>query len=202
MLCNMAMEGLVRSLRGLSLQPGQDFVVWTISFDPRERPELAAAAKRTALERYRAPGGEAERTNTANPEDAWHFLTGKEETIHELTGAVGFRYQYDPTLEQYAHPAGLVILSPAGTVARYLQGIQFPPTQLRLALHEASAGQVGSLADQVMLLCYNYDPARGKYGLAILRLLRLAGLATVLGLVGGIAWMLYRERAVREPRTS
>jgi protein SCO1/2 len=184
MLCSMTMDGLVRSLKNLPLDAGKDFTVWTVSFDPREGPELAAAAKRTALARY----------GRAGAEEDWHFLTGDESSVRQLAGAVGFRYRYVAEQDQYAHAAGLIVLTPDGTVARYLYGVQFPAGQLRLALTEASRGRVGSLTEQLLLLCYNYDPATGRYGLATVRLLRLAAATTVLGLVGGIGWMLYREK--------
>ena len=171
----------------LRLDAGQDYAIWTVSFDPREKPELAAAAKKTALSRYGRPGAA----------DAWHFLTGEEDSIRRLTDAVGFRYRYDAAQDQFAHAAGLVVLTPRGTVASYLNGVQFPAGQLRVALTDAAQGRTRSFADQVLLLCYHYDPATGKYGLAIVRLLRLAAALTVLSLVLGIVWMVRRERAER-----
>jgi protein SCO1/2 len=183
MLCNMTMDGQVRSLTELRLNAGDDFTAITVSFDPREKHELAAAAKRTALARYGRDGADR----------GWRFLTGDEKEIHRLTDAVGFRYKFDDASGQYAHAAGLVVLTPGGVVSRYLYGVEFPPRDLRLALIEASGGKVGSPSDQVLLLCYHYDPTTGKYGLAIMNLLRLAGIATVIGMGTAIVVMSRRD---------
>lgn len=184
MLCSMTMDGQVRSLTELSLDAGKDFTALTVSFDPRESHELAASAKRTALTRYGRRGAER----------GWRFLTGDESEIRRLMQSVGFRYQFDPTTGQYAHAAGLIVLTPRGVVSRYLYGVEFPRRDLRLALVEASDGKIGSAADQVLLLCYHYDPTTGKYGLAIMNALRLGGLATVIGLSTAIIVMIRRDR--------
>lgn len=184
MLCNMTMDGQVRSLTELSLDAGKDFAALTVSFDPRENHHLAAAAKRTALRRY---GREDARRG-------WRFLTGDEAETRRLADAVGFRYKFDSATGQYAHAAGLVVLTPDGTVSRYLHGVEFSPRDLRLALVEASGGKVGSPTDQVLLLCYHYDPTTGRYGLAIMNILRLAGLATVVGMGTAIIVMIRRDR--------
>jgi protein SCO1/2 len=184
MLCTLTMDGLVRSMSGLSLSAGDDFTVLTVSFDPREDPSLAAAAKRAALDRYGRPGAA----------DGWRFLTGEENQVRRLADAVGFRYQFDPATGQYAHAAGLVVLTPDGVVSRCLYGIDYSPRDFRLAVVEASAGNVGSVTDRVLLLCYHYDPSTGKYGLTIVRVLQFGGTATVtcIGLAIGVA--LARER--------
>jgi protein SCO1 len=184
MLCNMTMEGLVRGLKRVKLDAGKEFVVVTISFDPEETHQLAAAAKQTALARYERAGAES----------GWRFLTGDETEVRRLASAVGFNFRYDEARGQYAHAAGIMVLTPSGKVSRYLYGIDFRPRDLRLALVEASAGSVGSAADRVLLLCYHYDPATGSYGLAVFRVLRMAGAAMVLGLGLGIGLLLYRER--------
>lgn len=184
MLCNMTMDGQVRSLTELSLNAGDDFTAITVSFDPRETPALAAAAKRTALRRYNRAGGE----------QGLRFLTGDEAEIRRLADAVGFRYRYDETTGRYAHAAGLVVLTPDGVISRYLYGVEFPRRDLRLALVEASDGKIGTTADGFLLLCYHYDPTTGKYGLAIMNVLRLAGLLTVGALGGAIILMLRRDR--------
>ncbi|REK18763.1 MAG: SCO family protein [Planctomycetota bacterium] len=184
MLCNMTMDGLVRSLTHLKLDAGQDFTVAVVSFDHRETPELAAAAKRTALERYDRPGAAS----------GFRFMTGTEDQVRRLADTVGFGYRYDPSRGQFAHAAGLMVLTPGGVVSRYLYGVEFPARDLRLALVEASQGTVGSAADRVLLLCYHYDPETGKYGLAIFRVMRLAAAVTVVGLGAGVGLMLYRER--------
>ncbi len=188
MLCNLATNGLIRSLRALSFEAGQEFTVITVSFDPREGPEMAAAAKRTALKRYgRAADGEG-----------WHFLTGKEESIRRLADAVGFRYRFDPESGQYLHAAGLMVLTPAGRVSRYLFGIDYAPRDLRLSLVEAAENKIGTTTDQVLLLCYQYDPATGKYGLLIHNSLRVFGVATVLVIGSAAGLLLWREHKRRE----
>jgi protein SCO1/2 len=193
MLCKLSSDGLLRALSTLSLKPGQDFSIVTVSFDPREGPELSARAREMAIERA---GREA-------VDSGWDFFTGDEETIAKLCEAVGFRYMVDEKSGQFAHASGVFILTPDGTLSRYLSGVQFSPRDLRLALVEASAGKVGSAADQVMLMCYMYDPITGKYGLAVITILRAAGVATVGALGLGIFMMLRRERSVaRRPGNS
>jgi protein SCO1/2 len=188
MLCTQVLNELVRALRAIPDSAGGAFSVVVVSFDPREKPPLAALKKATYLEEYGRPGASA----------GWHFLTGDPVAIASLTDAVGFRYKYDRDTEQYAHGSGLVILSPDGTVSRYLLGIQFEPRDLRLALAEASEGKVGSPADQALLLCYRYDPATGHYTFTVIRLLKwLSGLTVlgIMGLVGVLAWRGRRRAA-------
>jgi protein SCO1/2 len=184
MLCKLSSDGVLSALSTLSLTPGQDFSIVTVSFDPREGPELSARARDMAIERT---GREAVDTG-------WQFFTGEQPTIDELCDAVGFRYLYDEQTGQFAHASGVFIVTPDGTLSRYLSGVQFSPRDLRLALVEASAGKVGSAADQVMLMCYMYDPITGKYGLAIMSILRVAGVATVGAMGLGIFVMVRRER--------
>lgn len=186
MLCGMVINGLIRSLSEMTLDPGESFTVITVSIDPTEGPEMAAAAKRTALKRYGRRG--------AAPH--WHFLTGREPEIRKLTDRVGYYYRRDEKTGDYAHGAGLIILTPEGRVSRYLLGVDFPPRDMRLSLIESSHGDIGSVTDQVLLLCYHYDPASGTYGLLIQNVLRLAGLATVVALGGvvGTLWMRERRR--------
>jgi protein SCO1 len=155
-----------------------------VSFDPRETPDLAAAKKRTYLSRYRRPGAA----------EGWHFLTGKETSIRRLAQSIGFRYVYDPVTDQFAHAAGLVILTPEGKLARYFYDISFPGRDLRLGLVEASAHKIGSRVDEVMLFCFHYDPTTGKYGLAVMNFVRLGGLLTLVALVTFIGLQFRRER--------
>jgi protein SCO1/2 len=174
-LCTQVLTGLLGALKGLPMTPGKEFVNLSVSFDPRETPELAAAKKAEYLKRYNRPGAEA----------GWHFLTGDEAAIQALAKAVGFRYVWDAVTQQYAHTGGIMVLTPQGTVSRYFYGIEYAPRDLRFGVIDASAGRVGSLADQVILYCYEYDPASGTYGLVVMRLLRIfAGmtLATLLAL--------------------
>jgi protein SCO1/2 len=184
MLCTQVINGLSRALGVLSLAPGQDFEIVTVSFDPRDTPSTAAARKAEYLERYRRPGAAA----------SWHFLTGDPASIERLTSAAGFRYVWDERTAQFAHPSGIVVLTPDGRLARYLFGIEYGPRDLRLALVEASAGRIGSAVDAVLLYCYHYDPLTGRYGLVIRRVIRIGGAATVLALGMFVAIMLRRER--------
>lgn len=184
MLCNLTLEGCVRSLKTLALNPGRDFDVLVVSFDPEEGPRLAQKKRDSVLERYDRPGTEG----------GWHFLTGDRDSIERLTAAVGFRYYYDDARGQYAHPAGLVVLTPDGRISKYFPGVNPPSRDLRLGLVEASGGQIGTLTDRMLLLCYAYDPATGRYGFAILTAVRIGGILTVAGLAGGIVFLLRRER--------
>lgn len=184
MLCPVLFDGLVRSLRAISFDAGAQFQVLSVSFNPRETPTLAANRKALYVQRYGRPG----------TENGWHFLTGAETPIRELTRAVGFRYSYDAKRDQFAHAAGILLLTPEGKTARYLYGVEFSPRDLRLGLVEAAAGKIGSPVDQLLLYCYHYDPLTGTYGMVIMNVLRLAGLATVLTLGTYMAVMLRRER--------
>lgn len=184
MLCTLVLNGVLDALRTLRLDPGRDYELVVFSFDPREGPELAAA-KRTAF--LRALGREGADAGV-------HFLTAEEPAIGALTRAIGFRYVEDPETGQLAHAGGIVVATPGGTLSRYMYGVEFPPRDLRLGLVEASQGTVGSLADQVLLLCYAYDPTTGRYGFAILAALRTAGVMTV------VVLGLFVLRALRHER--
>jgi protein SCO1/2 len=176
MLCTLSLNGLAGALEVLSFVPGQEFEVITVSFDPREGPVLAAAKKKAYMARYKR--SEAER--------GWHFLTGQKDSIDALTRAVGFRYVWDADTKQYAHPAGMLVATPEGRISRYLFGVEYSPKDLRLALVDAAGGKIGSTVDQLLLLCYQYDPKTGRYSASILRWLRLAAIATVVALFGFI----------------
>jgi protein SCO1/2 len=184
MLCTQVINGLASALNVLSLQPGRDFEIVTVSFDPRDTPEHATAKKSHYIERYQRPGAA----------DAWHFLTGDESSIKALTRAAGFRYVWDAPTSQFAHPSGVIVLTPDGRLARYLFGIEYGPRDLRYAIVEASEGRIGNVADALLLYCYHYDPMTGRYGFVIMRALRLAGAATVLALGAFVFVMLRRER--------
>jgi protein SCO1/2 len=189
MLCDMVMQAAESGLKPLSLDPGKDFDVIVASIDPADTPERAAMKRRDILQRYGRPGTES----------GWHFLTGAQPSITRLANAVGFHYVYDPQLQQFAHAAGLVLLTPEGKVSRYFFGIEYPPRDLRLGLVEASGGQVGNLVDQVLLYCFHYDPAIGRYSAITLNIMRVAALATVLGLVLMIVLLRRRETAQPGP---
>jgi protein SCO1/2 len=183
MLCTLVVNGLASALGVLTLEPHRDFEIVTVSFNPADTPAHAAAKKAMYLERYR-------RTGAA---EGWHFLTGDPQSIARLTKAAGFRYAWDAATNQFAHPSGIIVLTPEGRLARYLFGIEYGPRDLRFALVEASSGRVGSRVDALLLFCYHYDPATGRYGLVIMRVIRLAGAATVLALATFIVVMVRRE---------
>jgi protein SCO1/2 len=184
MLCTLTLNGLASALGVLSFDVGKEFDVVTVSFEPKETPALAAAKKKTYLGRYKRPGAE----------QGWHFLTGDEAAVRALTRAVGFRYAWDEKTKQYAHPSGIMVLTPEGLVSRYLYGVEYAPKDLRLALVEASQNRIGTAVDQVMLYCYKYDPETGKYGAMIMRMVRLGGALTVLALGAFLVVMWRRER--------
>jgi protein SCO1/2 len=191
MLCTQVINGLASALAVLSLNPGSDFEIVTVSFDPRDTPATAAAKKAVYLERYRHPGAA----------EAWHFLTGDQTSITRLTKAAGFRYVWDKETQQFAHPTGVIVLTPDGRLARYLFGIEYGPRDLRYAIVDASAGKVGNTVDALLLYCYHYDPTTGRYGFAIMSALRVAGLATVLALGSFIVIMVRRDRTQASSRT-
>jgi len=186
MLCTLVINGLSSALKVMSLSPGKDFEIVTVSFDARDTPVNASAKKAAYLERYRREGAA----------EAWHFLTGDQASIDRLTKAAGFRYVWDKDTKQFAHPTGVMVLTPAGRLARYLFGIEYGPRDLRFAIVEASAGRIGSAVDSLLLYCYHYDPMTGRYGLAIMKAMRIAGAGTVLALGAFIFLMVRRERAL------
>ena len=185
MLCTLTLNSLSSALATLSFDIGREFDVVTVSFDPREKPPLAAGKKKAYLSRYGRPGAEA----------GWHFLTGDPEALARLTSAVGFRYQWDEEIRQFAHPSGLVVLTPEGRITRYLYGIEYAPKDLRLSLVEASERRIGTPVDQAMLFCYQYNPATGRYGLLTMRLIRGGAVLTVLALGGFIFTKRRKELA-------
>src|ERR1700681_3783230 len=181
MLCGELLQGLVGSMKALTFALGKDFDVVTVSFDPRETPEMAAAKKRDIMKRY----------GRANSDQGWHFLTGNADQINALTKSVGFEYQFDPKTEQYAHAAAIVMLTPDHHISGYFYGVEFPPKDLRLGLVQASQNRIGNIGDQVLLYCYHYDPRTGKYGAVISNILKLGGLATVL-ILGIFMFVMFR----------
>jgi protein SCO1/2 len=193
MLCSEVLNGLVEGLRGMPGDPGVQFEVLTISFDKRESPELASEKKATYLEAYGRPQAAA----------GWHFLTGDQDAIDGLTSATGFRFEYSPKQDVFAHPTGLVVLTPQGKVSAYLDGITFKPADLESRLAKAAAEEISRPTPayhRVLLLCYDYDPSSGGYSLNIMRSVRLGGVLTVLVLIGCI--LLAWRRARREARKS
>jgi protein SCO1 len=189
MLCTLVLNGVVSALRALPFDVGREFRVVTVSFNPNETSELAAQKKAAALGQYRRPGAEA----------GWHFLTGDEGSVRPLMQAIGFRYAWDAAAGQYAHPSGLVVLTPGGRPSRYFYGVEFPPRDLRLALVEASGERIGSVVDQLLLFCFHYDPATGRYSRVALGAVRAGGVLTLAALAAFVVLMLRRDRARRPP---
>jgi protein SCO1/2 len=189
-LCGLVLQGLLKSLRVLKYTPGDQFDIVTVSINPKETPALAAAKKQNFLKEYG-------RLDAAN---GWHFLTGEEPQIRRLADAVGFRYVYDPKSGQYAHAAGVMLLTPDGKVSRYFYGIEYSPRDLRMGIIDASQGKVGSPVEKIILFCYQYDPTTGKYSLAILRVVQLSSAFTVLLVGGFMVLQFYREKRARSLR--
>lgn len=184
MLCTLVLNGMTRAMRVLNFNAGEDFTVVTISIDPGETPELAAKKKQNYLEEYGRKGAE----------DGWFFLTGSEENIRAVADAAGFRYQYIPESDQYAHAAGIMLTTPAGILSHYFYGVEFSAKDLKLGLVEASNNQLGSPVDKVILWCFQYDPMTGKYGFAIVSALRITGIMTLLAIFGFIGRSIYLEK--------
>jgi protein SCO1/2 len=182
MLCSMLLNGLVKAMRVIPFVPGNEFEIVTFSIDPNEQPALAAEKKQHYVRDYGKPRAAA----------GWHFLTGKPESIQKLAGEIGFRYTYDTYTRQWAHTSGIVVLTPDGTISQYFYGLEFDPSELKLSLVQASNRRIGSIVDHVLLYCFQYNPTTGKYSLAIVRLLRIAAVATML-LIAGF-WLLESRR--------
>ncbi len=182
MLCTQIMNGISSSLKALTMKPGREFDVVLVSFDPRDKFETANAKKRAHLQHWAV-------TDQA---DGWHFLTGEEATIRRVADAAGFTYTWDEATQQFAHVSGVLTVTPDGRLSRYFYGVEFSPRDLRLALVESSEGKIGSLAEELLLYCYQYDPASGRYGPVVMNLVRLGGVVTV-GLVAAFVIVMRRR---------
>jgi protein SCO1 len=189
MLCDQLEQGVVGTLRMLSFNPGRDYEVLFVSFDPRETPDMAAQKKETAMGHFRRP-------ETAY---GWHFLSGSKESIDALTRGANFRYSFDEKSGLFAHASGIMLLTPDGRISRYFYGVEYPARDVRLGLVDASAGKIGTPIDHVLLFCYHYDPSSARYSASILKIIRLGGVLTILGLVAGI--LIFRRRDVAAART-
>jgi protein SCO1/2 len=185
MLCTLVLNGLTKALKTMAFEPGKEFDVVAVSFDPRDTPETAAKKKATYVAEYG-------RAATAG---GWHFLTGDEAAVARVAAATGFRYRWVPEEKQFAHAAAIMVATPDGRLARYFYGIDYAPRDLRLGLVEAADHQIGSAVDALLLFCYRYDPATGKYGAIALDMIRLGGVATVLAL-GIFMTLMFRREAV------
>jgi protein SCO1/2 len=197
MLCNQVLNGMVTAFKVMNFKAGQEFEVVTVSFDPHETPALAAAKKNTYVNYLPAD----RRVGAAT---SWHFLTGDEANIKKITDAVGFRYHWDEPTKQFVHASGIFVTTPEGKLARYFYGIEYAPRDLRLGLIEAADNKIGSPVDQLLLYCYHYDPATGKYGAAVMRMMQVGGVITVFAIIvmlfalrrRGAAGVNLRERPV------
>ena len=188
MLCTQVLNGMVAALGVINFDVGREYDVIAVSINPKEGPGLAAQKKQAYLDRYKRP-------QTA---PGWHFLTGKEENIKRLASAVGFRYAFDEHIQQYAHGAGIEILTPKGVLSKYFYGIEFSARDIRFGLIEASEEHIGSAIDDALLLCYHYDPSTGKYGTAVIDAVRIGAVATVLAFLTFLFVSLRKERAHRD----
>ena len=194
MLCTQVMNGMVTSFRVLPFQIGKEFDVVTISFDPRETPALAQSKKKVYVD-YLPERMRAGATN------GWHFLTGDQANIEKITEAAGFHYRYDEATKQFAHASAVMLTTPQGKLSRYFYGIEYPARDLRLGLIESSANKIGSPVDQLLLYCYHYDPATGKYGAVVMNVMRIAGVITLLGIAALLLLLKGRNAATATPKT-
>jgi protein SCO1 len=188
MLCNEVLNGLTGTLKSLSFDAGKDYDVIAISFDAREneKPDLAKNKKESYVKRYGRPG----------TENGWHFLTGTQDEIDKVTKAVGYNYQWDEKTNQFAHAGGIMFTTPEGKISRYLYGIDYAPKDVKFAVMESAENRIGNPAEQLMLYCYHYDPATGKYGLSVLKIIRLVAVATLIGL-GSMIFVFWRRNKAK-----
>ena len=184
MLCDLVEQGVVGSLRMLSFDPGRDYDVVFVSFDPRETPAIALEKKKKTLAHFRRPATDS----------GWHFLTGSPESIEAVTQAANFRYSFDAKSGTFAHASGVLLLTPDGHISRYFYGVEYPSRDMRLGLVDASAGRIGTPIDYVLLYCYHYDPSAATYSASILKIMRLGGVLTIVGVVVGI--LIFRRREI------
>ncbi|MEO8603053.1 MAG: SCO family protein [bacterium] len=192
MLCTLVLNGMLGAMKALPFDAGNEFDVITVSFNPQDTPELAAKKKAAYLHEYRRPGAE----------QGWHFLTGDESSIKRLAEAVGFRYTYLPDKGEFAHAAGIMVLTPQGILARYFYGVEYAPRDLKFGLMEAAENRIGTPVDQLLLFCYRYDPTTGRYTNEVMTLIRIGGALTVLAIAGFIFRAWRRERGMRGGRPS
>ena len=183
MLCSEVLQGLNQAIETMNFTAGNQYEIVTVSIDPRDTPEMAKEKKASYLKEYNRPGAE----------DGWHFLTGEQQNVAKLAQAVGWKYRWDPKMQQFIHAAGIMIVTPQGRLAQYYYGVEYAAKDLRLGLIEASQDKIGNVVDKVVLYCYHYDPRTGKYGAVISNMLRIGGAATVLLLGGFIVLMVRRD---------
>lgn len=185
MLCTEVLNGLTGAVKGIpSLSVGKDFEVVALSFDAREngKTELVRSKKEGYVARYGREGSG----------EGWHFLTGSQQEIDKVTKAVGFSYVWDDASNQFAHAGGIMVITPQGRISRYLYGVEYAPKDLRFSLMESSENKIGTLAEQLYLYCFHYNPATGTYGLAVLTVIRVAGVVTLLSILA--MWLVFWRR--------
>ena len=184
MLCTQVLNGVSSAVKAMPFTPGKDFDVVYVSFDARDTPQTAAGKKRAQLDDYKQTSTEA----------GWHYLTGSEESIRQATNAAGFSYRWDAPSGQFAHVSGVLVATPEGKLSRYFYGVEYSPKELRMAIVESSEGAIGSVVDQLLLYCYHYDPATGRYGAVAMNLVRLGGVVTLF-ILGGFIWLMRRRES-------
>jgi protein SCO1/2 len=185
MLCTQVLNGMLESVRVLPFTLSKDYDVVTISFDPRETPQLAETKKKKYV-------GFLPAKMQADASAGWHFLTGDAENIKGITDAVGFKYHYDESTKQFAHASGIMVATPQGKLSRYYYGISYPARDLRLGLVESAENKIGGPVEALLLYCYHYDPATGKYGAAVMNIIRAGGVLTMLAIIG--MYLFFRRR--------
>ena len=190
MMCPQLLSGMTSAMNKLTLDPGTDYQVVTVSFEPKDTPQDAAAEKAEWLKKLEKPGGE----------QSWHFLTGDPASIQKLTDAVGFRYHWDAGTQQFVHATAIMVVTPEGKLSKYFYGVVYSPTDLRFGLVQASNHQIGSPVDQILLFCCQYNPTTGKYDLLISRVLFLAGAATIV-ILGGFLWFMFHFGGKKKDRS-
>jgi len=187
MLCTQVLNGMVTSFRVVPFEMGKEFDVVTISFDPRETPELAASKKKVYVDYL-------PEKMKASARNGWHFLTGDAANIERITDAAGFRYHYDEKTKQFAHASAIMVATPEGKLSHYFYGVNYSARDLRFGLIESSQHKIGSVTEQLSLYCYQYDPTKGTYGAAVMRILRITGVLTFLGIIALIFFLKPRNR--------
>jgi protein SCO1/2 len=167
MLCTLVLNGQTEALRAIPWTPGKEYEVVTVSIDPRESFDVSRKKKAIYMGSFDRPA------------PGWHFLVDHDGNAKKLAEMAGFHYRYDPRIEQYAHPAAIMVLTPEGRMARYLYGVRYSPRDLRFALAEASEGRSTMAIEKILLFCYHYDPKSGAYVLFATNVMRAGGLLTV-----------------------
>jgi protein SCO1/2 len=185
MLCNQVEQALVGTLKMISFNPGAEYEVVFLSFDPSDTPGEALKKKHEAMSRFARPA----------TEPGWHFLTGTRESIEAVTKAAAFRFTYDPQTKLFGHASGILLLTPDGRISRYFFGVDYPPSNVRLGLVDASAGKIGTPVDHLLLFCYQYDPTKARYSATILTVIRMGGVVTLFCMA--IGFVIFRRREHR-----